>query len=204
MDAVLLDAGGAAPAAANAAALRAAGIDPKRVAAVVAEAGPRFRDTLPASIDAIRREPEARRAIVEPCLWPWPAEWPGEHPWSRLPSHAILAAGESQTVSLTVENRGDAPARGRYRLKIVPAAAARFKGPAELPVALKPGGRVALETVVVATGKAKAFRIEAVATGAGLVGSAIFYSGPESDARTTVHKSKGPAANTRPTKKKNQ
>ncbi len=176
MDALLLDAGGAAPAAANRAALTAAGIDPQRVAAVVAEAGPRLRDTLPASIDAVRREPEARRAIVEPCLWPWPAEWPGKHPWSKLPNNAILAIGEAQAVSLTVENRGDAPARGRYCLKVVPAGAARLKGPTELVIALKPGGRTALEAAVIATGKAKAFRIEAIAAGAGLTDSAIFYA----------------------------
>lgn len=175
-DARLLAAGGAATATAHPAALRAAGIDPKQVAAVVAEAGPRFRERLPASIDAVRREPETRRAIVESCLWPWPAEWPGEHPWSKLPNNALIAVAEAQPVSLTVENRGDAPARGGYRLKIVPAAAARFKGARDLPLTLQPGGRTALETVIVATGKHQTFRVEAIATGTGLVDSAIFYT----------------------------
>jgi hypothetical protein len=46
---------------------------------------------------------------------------------------------------------------------VVPASAAKFAGPGELSVGLKPGERGALDTAVVATGKTKAFAVEAVA-----------------------------------------
>jgi hypothetical protein len=177
LDAMLLDAVGAAAANANPAALRAADIDPRRIAAVVAEAGPRFRDTLPASIDAVRPEPEVRRAIVESCLWPWPAEWPGQHPWSKLPSSAVVRRNEPAPVSLTLENRGDAPVKGRYRLKVVPTNAARLVTARTnpWPISLTPGQRTAWEAQVVSTGKARSFRVEAVAEGEGLTDSALYY-----------------------------
>ena len=179
-EAVLLDAGGAAAVTANPAALKAAGIDPQRVAQVVAQAGPRFTAVLPRSIDAVPAEPAIRRAIVEPCFWPWSAEWPtadsGQHQWHKLPALTAVLPGTPQAVSLTLENRGDAPARGRYRLRVIPAQAARLTGPAELAVALKPGARTALDTRVVATGKAKDFRIEAVAEGTGLVTTSLYFA----------------------------
>ena len=175
-DARLLDAAGAVTAAADTATFKAAGIEPSHVAAVVSGAGPRFRGTLPPSLDAVPREPETRRALVESCLWPWPAEWPGTHPWGKMPGAAATVRGEPLTVSLTLENRGDAPARGRYRFKVVPAAAARLHGPAELTVALKPGARAAFEATVTATGKTKAFRIEAAAEGDDLTDSCLFFA----------------------------
>ncbi len=181
-DAMPLDAAGASPAVANPAALVAAGIKPKQVAAVVAAAGPRLRDVLPAGIDAIPTDAEAPRPIVEPCLWPWAAEWPtatgGEHPWSKLPSTAPVQAGVAQPVSLTVENRGDAPARGRYSLRVVPSGAARLSGLTTLVVTLKAGGRTQLDTTVTATGKARAFSLEAVASGPGLVDTCLHFSVP--------------------------
>ncbi len=181
IEAILLDAGGASIATANPAALRAAGIDPKQVAQVVAEAGPRIRSVMPPTIDDVPREPEVRRAIVEPLFWPWPSEWPiagnNAHPWSQLPGTTAVTPDEPFAISLTLENRGDAPARGRYRLCVIPANAARLKGLKELAVTLKPGGRVALDTSVIATGKAKNFSVEAVAEGLGLVTSCLhFYS----------------------------
>ena len=45
-DRARLDAVGAAPAVANPATLRAVGLDPKRIATVVAQAGPRFSDSV--------------------------------------------------------------------------------------------------------------------------------------------------------------
>ncbi len=176
---MLLDAGGAAPAIANPAALKAAGIDPKVVAAVVAEAGPRFRDVLPPTIDAVPLEKETRRAIVETLFWPWPAEWPHAVTGNpkALPPTAAVVPGVAQEISLTVENRGDASCRGCYRLRVLPASAARLVGPVELSADLKPGVRAALATRVVATGKVNAFRIEAVAEGdAALFGSCIHFS----------------------------
>ena len=175
LEAILLDAGGAMPAIANPAVSKAAGIDAQRVADVVAAAGPRFRGTLPPSINAVRHEPETCRALVESCFWPWAAEWPGKHPWNQMPHGAAVVAGEPQPISLTLENRGDAPARGYYRLKVVPSKAARLVGPKELVVALKPDGRTALETTVIATGKVNAFRIEATAEGSDLVDSCLFF-----------------------------
>jgi len=183
LDAVLLDAAGAAPVAAHPAALKAAGINRDMVREVVAEAGPRFRDALPAGIDAVPREPEQKRAIVEPLLWPWDAEFPmagdNKRPWSKLPLATVAVPGEAQTVSLTLENRGDAPARGRYRLRVVPASAAKFKGPRELSADLEPGGRGSMETTVVATGKATAFAVEAVAEGEGLPDTCLFFVVPQ-------------------------
>ena len=176
MEAVMLDAGGAVTAVAVPSALKAAGIDPKVVAKVVADAGPRFRNILPPSIDKVPFEQEKRRPIIESCLWPWPAEWPGEHPWSKLPPCTIVSPKQPHTVSLTLENRGDATACGRYRLKIVPSGAARISGPVELKVNLKPGARTQLASVIEATGKASAFRLEAVAEGEDLFDSCLFYA----------------------------
>ncbi len=179
-EAVLLDAGGAAPATANPAALKAAGIDPEQVALIVAQAGPRLRDVLPPTLDAVAPEPEVRRAIVEPLFWPWPAEWPDacsmQHSWKKMLDSAAVTPEAAQAISLTLENRGDAPARGRYRLRVVPAAAARIAGPKTLAVGLKPGARAELNTAVVATGKVQDFRIEAVAEGEGLVDSCLYFT----------------------------
>jgi hypothetical protein len=179
LDAILLDADGAAPAAGNPAALRAVGLTPGLLARIVAEAGPRFHGALPPSIDAVAAEPEHRRAIVESCFLPEPAQWlvegRGGHKFQRLPAIAVAAPGKPVPLSLTLENRGDAPARGRYRLRVVPAAAARIKGPRAIQVRLPPGGRAALDAEVVATGKAKTFRIEAVAVGGGLCDSCLFW-----------------------------
>ncbi len=178
-EAMLLDAGGAAIATAAPSALKAAGIAPKRLAQVVAQSGPRLRDTLPPGIDAVPPEPEPRRAIVEANFWPWPAEWPPvsgtPHPWAKLPATVAVTAGEAQPVSLTLENRGDAATRGSYRLRVVPASAARITGANSLRVALKPGGKAELDTTVVATGKRITFRIEAVADGPGLVDSWLHF-----------------------------
>jgi hypothetical protein len=179
VEAVLLDAAGAAPAAANAAAFKAAGLSREVVAAVVAQAGPRWLKALPPTLDSVPPEREMKRAIVEPLFWPWEAEWPdageGKRPWGHLPQETPLVAGEPHAISLTLENRGDAPARGRYRLRVVPTSAARIAGPRELSADLQPGGRGALDTTVVATGAVKAFRIEAVAEGAGLPDSCLFF-----------------------------
>jgi len=176
IEALLLDAGGGAPVAAHPAALTAAGIDPRRVARVIANAGIRFRATLPPTIDAVRPEPETRRALVESCFWPWPVEWPGEHPWGSLPPCAIATRGGMQPISLTLENRGDARAVGRYRLKVTPAGAARIIGPKAITVALEPGERTALETAIVATGKVKHFRVEAIAAGKDLISSSLYFA----------------------------
>jgi len=180
-EAILLDAGGATVASANPSALKAAGIDPKQVSRIMAEAGPRLRDIIPPTIDVFPKEPELRRAIVEPLFWPWPAEWPdasnGAHPWNNLPNYTVVTPGIPQAISLTLENRGDAPARGLYRLRVIPATAARLTGPRELQVSLKPGARIALDTTVVATGKAKTFSIQAVAQGNELVTTCLqFYA----------------------------
>lgn len=174
-DAVLFDPEGAAPVAGNPGALRAIGMTPKQLARIVSEAGPRFQGALPDSIDAVPREPERRRPVVESCFWPWAAEWPGEHPWGNLPREAPAVAGAGRPFSLTLENRGDAPVRGRYRFRVAPAGAARIAGPKEFQVALKPGERASFEAEVVATGKNKAFRIEAEASGEGLCDSCLFW-----------------------------
>ena len=179
LEAVLLDAVGAAPAAANAAAFKAAGLSRDMVSAVVAEAGPRWRGALPRTIDAVRPEREEKRAIVEPLFWPWEAEWPvaneGQRPWGHLPQSTTLVPGEPHGISLALENRGDAPAQGRYRLRVVPASAAKIVGPRELSADLKPGGRAAVDTAVVATGAVNAFSIEAVAEGPGLTDTCLFF-----------------------------
>ncbi len=176
----LLDAGGAAIATGIPTALKAAGIVPKRLAQVVAQAGPRQRDVLPPTIDAVPPEAEPRRAIVEVNFWPWPAEWPPvsgtPHPWNKLPGTVAVGAGETQAVSLTLENRGDAATRGSYRLRVMPASAARISGANVLRLALKPGGKAEFDTTVVATGKERGFRIEAVADGPGLVDSCLHFS----------------------------
>ncbi len=179
MDAILLDAGGAVPVAGNPDALRAVGLTPKRLARIMADAGPRFRGALPPSIDAVPAEPERRRAIVESCFLPEPAQWrvegTGGYTFQRLPKTVVAAPGKPLPLSLTLENRGDALAKGRYRLRVVPAAAARITGPKELKVALQPGERTALEASVTATGKAKTFRIEALAEGRRLWDSCLFW-----------------------------
>jgi hypothetical protein len=176
----LLDIAGLVPAMVQSAAVLAVGVDPAIWAAVAVEAGPRFRGTLPQNIDLVPAEAEPRRPIVETMLWPWPAEWPdaasAHHPWGDdLPGAVAVAAGEAQVVSLALENRGDAPARGAYRLRVVPAAAAVIRGPRELKVALKPDARIGLDTAVVATGKHKTFRVEAVAEGKELLDSCLHF-----------------------------
>ncbi|MBF0244452.1 MAG: right-handed parallel beta-helix repeat-containing protein, partial [Planctomycetes bacterium] len=129
-EAILLDPVGAAPGVANPEALKAAGMNSAQVAQVVTEAGPRLRATLPSTIDAVSAEPETRRAIVEPLFWPWSAEWPTasskNHPWSKLPGSATVVLGTPQPISLTLENRGRAIAKGMYSLRVIPAAAARI------------------------------------------------------------------------------
>ena len=149
------------------------------VGSVVAEAGPRWRGELPRTIDAVRSEREEKRAIVEPLFWPWEAEWPvaneGKRPWGHLPQSTTLVPGEPHGISLALENRGDAPAQGRYRLRVVPASAAKIVGPRELSADLKPGGRAAVDTAVVATGAVNAFSIEAVAEGPGLTDTCLFF-----------------------------
>ena len=62
MEALLLDAGGGAPVAAHPAALTAAGIDPRRVASVISDAGIRFRGTLPGP--AFRTQRIARGKLI--------------------------------------------------------------------------------------------------------------------------------------------
>jgi len=180
VEAVMLDADGAAPAVANPAALKAAGITPETLAAVVTEAGPRFRGMLPPTLADIPSEPERRRPIVETIFWPWPACWPDAATmpgyWNGLPAAAAAIAKQEQTISLALENRGDAPARGRYRLRVVPSAAARIAGPKELNVFLKPGARTALDSKLVATGNVQTFRIEAVAEGDELITSCLFFT----------------------------
>jgi len=180
LDAVLLDPAGAAPAAAQVAALKAAGISPGLVQHVVDEAGPRFRGALPPGLDAVPPEWEQKRPIIEPLLWPWEAEWPNasenQRPWGKLPLTTFTSPGNPSRLSLTLENRGDAPARGRYRLRVVPAAAATFAGARELSVDLKPGGRTALETSVVPSGSVRKFAIEAVGDGAELPDTCLFFA----------------------------
>ncbi len=175
IDAMLLDAPGALPAAANLSALKAAGIDPKNAAKVVAEAGPRFRDVMPPSIDAAPPEPEKLRPIVESCLWPWPAEWPGKHPWGKMPPSASIRPDETRTFSMTLENRGDAAALGGYTFKVVPENAARIIGAKKMKVNLRPGAKAEFESSVIPTGKSPVFRIEATAEGKHLLDSCIFF-----------------------------
>jgi len=176
-DACLLDATALGVASAAPATLRRAGIAPATVAQVLAEAGPRLRGALPASIDGIPPEVEIRRPIVETMLWPWPAAWPiasdATRPWSQLPQVALMRAGKPRAVSLTVHNRGDAPAVGAYRLRVVPASAARIIGPVKLPIRLKPGARCSLDVTVLAKGKATRFRVEAIPSGDHLPSSVI-------------------------------
>lgn len=184
IDAMLLDSRGSSSATANPDAFKAAGIDPKKVARIVAAAGPRARESMPPSSAAFEPERERPRPIIEPLLWPWPAEWPHAdntaHPWSTdLPETAVAAPDRTQAVSLTLENRGDAPAKGTYKLRVVPANAARLKGPATLKVTLKPGARAALDTAVIPTGKESAFRIEATANGAGFYETCLYFSVPK-------------------------
>ena len=174
LDAVLLDAGGDLPLLGCPESFKAAGLDPRRLAAVVAEAGPRLGLCLPPSIGDVRKEPEKRRPLVEACLWPWPAEWPGEHPWGSMPAYVITPRDEPRTFSLTLENRGDTLVRGDYRLTVVPTSAARIKGARRLEVNLPPGDRVQLEFSVIATGRVRSFRIEAKACADGLFDSRLF------------------------------
>ena len=178
--ALLLDAGGAIPVPANPAALKAAGIDPQALAQVVAQAGPRLRTGLPTTLAGVPPEREVRRAIVESLFWPWPAEWPQstntDHLWNHLPSTVPVLPAEPQAISLTLENRGDAVARGRYCLRVIPGGAARIIGPRELRVALDPGARAALDATVVATGKVKVFHVVAIAEGTGLVDSRLHFT----------------------------
>jgi len=171
-DVQMLDASALGVAAADQKTLRLTGIKPATVVQVLAEAGPRLRTTLPASIDRVPPEVEVRRPIVEALLWPWAAEWPDasdtSHLWSKLSQDVSLRSGTTLTLSLTVNNRGDAPVSGSYRLKVIPASAARLVGASRLAVRLKPGERTSLQTTVRATGRASRFHIEAVPTGAHL------------------------------------
>ncbi|MBF0245488.1 MAG: hypothetical protein HQL31_09495 [Planctomycetes bacterium] len=61
-------------------------------------------------------------------------------------------------------------------MRVIPAAAARILGPKELKVSLKPGAKAELNTSIVATGKAKSFRIEATASGDDLFSSCLYFS----------------------------
>ena len=178
--ALFLDASGALPVPANLAALKVAGINPQTLAQVVAQAGPRLRAALPPTLAGVPPEREVRRAIVESLFWPWPAEWPlatsTAHAWNRLISTVPVLPAEPQAISLTLENRGDAVARGQYRLRVIPARAARIVGPRELRVALAPGARAALDATIVATGKVKTFSVVALAEGTSLVDSRLHFT----------------------------
>ena len=182
LDAALMDAEGAAPAVGSPAALRAIGLKSGDLGRILAEAGPRFKDVMPPSIDDVPPEPERRRPFVESIFLPAPASWPAEElsepTTARLPKAVVAETGKAHALSLTLENRGDAAARGSYRLRVIPAAAARIRGPSGITVALKPGARAALETAVVPSGKHRRFRIEAVARGEGLCDSCLFWELP--------------------------
>ncbi len=145
---------------------RAAGMSPAAVAEVLAKAGPRFRGTLPASIDKVRPE-ELGGAAVERILLNQPAEWPDATSLHRAWSHGIgktapITVGQADPISLTVENRGTTHVRGAYRLRVAPAGSARWHGPRELKVNLAPGERAELSTALAATGRHRRFRVEAV------------------------------------------
>ncbi len=177
VDALAFDIDGGHPAIGAVEALAAIGLSSEDIAAIWSDAGPRLRGSLPASIDDIPDEPETARALIEPRLWPWPAAWPDaedkSHPWSQLPARAATMIGAAHPVSLTLENRGDAPSTGSYRLRIVPADAATVVGADEVRFSLAPGERVALDVAVIPTGRHPLFRIEAEAQGEGLFASCL-------------------------------
>ncbi len=167
-------------ASADPALFRVAGIDPRTVRAVLAEAGPRFRGTLPPSIDKVKPEALGGGA-VEPILLPRPAEWPDatakHRPWTPASGKTAPAAtGLPEPLSLTVENRGTVKVRGKYRFRAVPAGAARVTGPCELRVDLAPGGRAEVNTTLVATGRRRNFRVEALGDTDALPDTLLHYT----------------------------
>ena len=167
-------AGGAPALRVPAAASRLTGITESSVARVVKESGPRFTGTLPATIDAIAPEKIEKRPLVEAMLWPWRSEWPvrgvakgmdnGTVPFNRVyeQDNPKVAQGEAREISLTLQNRGFAPVKGKYVFKVVPANAAKLDGEKTLKVSLKPGERLAWDARVAPTGKAPNFRVEAI------------------------------------------
>jgi hypothetical protein len=183
-DAMMLDTRGALIAPVNDAAFNAAGIPAKRLAAVIAEAGPRLRDGLPSLDKVFRREADKPLPIVEPLFWPWSVDWPTAANWNRFPgwestsvpflAHSV--AGQPKVASLTLENKGAAIAKGRYRFTVIPARAAKLTGPSERTVSLKPGARQGWDITFVPTGKESTFRIEAKAEGAGLFDTCLYFS----------------------------
>ncbi len=183
LDAVLLDADGAAPAVGDPAALRAIGLTAGALERIMAGAGPRFKGAMPPSIDGVPPEPERQRPFVESCFLPAPATWLveelSEPTTDRLPKAFVAEIGKPHALSLTLENRGDATTQGSYRLRVVPAAAARIIGPDRMTVALKPGARASFDTTVVPSGRHRRFRIEAVARGEGLCDSCLFWELPD-------------------------
>ncbi|NLL83238.1 MAG: right-handed parallel beta-helix repeat-containing protein [Lentisphaerae bacterium] len=168
VDARLLDAAGFTPVPETTAAYRRAGITPDIAAKVMAAAGPRFKEKLPPSISRLKPEYELKRAIIEPLLWPWPAEWPDattpKRPWAQMPATAAVTKGAASPVSLTLENLGDATTTVTYTLKVVPATAARISGNSSLSVTLNPNQRATLDTTLIASGRHSEFWLEASAT----------------------------------------
>ncbi|MBA3684018.1 MAG: right-handed parallel beta-helix repeat-containing protein [Planctomycetes bacterium] len=177
VDACMLDIDGAEPAIGDSAALAPIGLTGEGIAAVWSEAGPRLRSVVPASIDGLPAETEVARAIIEPRLWPWAAEWLGaddtSHPFSSLPSHATVVSSERHPISLTVENRGTAPGAGIYRLRVEPPDAASIAGGNNLTFELAPGERASFDRQVIASGAQRTFRVECAAVGDGLFSSAL-------------------------------
>jgi hypothetical protein len=183
-DAMMLDTRGALIAPVNDAAFNAAGIPAKRLAAVIAEAGPRLRDGLPSLDKVFRSAADKPLPIVEPLFWPWSVDWPTAANWNRFPgwestsvpflAHSV--AGQPKVASLTLENKGAAIAKGRYRFTVIPARAAKLTGPSERTVSLKPGARQGWDITFVPTGKESTFRIEAKAEGAGLFDTCLYFS----------------------------
>ena len=163
----------------NAAALRAVGFDLGQLNA--AKAGPRFRDSaLPATIDAWPAAKEQPRPIIEGRFWPWPAEWPDtvtrNDKYHNLPAVWQVVPGEAAPLSVTLENRGTKAGAGSFELVVTPAAAARLVGPRSARYRLKPGARQAFNTRLVATGKAKTFRVDLKPQGEGLFPSALLFA----------------------------
>lgn len=175
------------------AAQKLTGVTDKMVAKVVSETGPRYRGALPESIDAVQPEPERKRPLVEALLWPWEVEWPedlernkgldkGTVNFARVPEYGQpeLGGGASSPVSLTVENRGDAPLKGRYRFRVVPAgAAAKLEGEKTLDVTLGPGERLAWRGRLTSKGAQGHFGVEAVSDNPDMPTVATFFFGPE-------------------------
>ena len=174
----VFDAGGGLAATGHPEILKSIGMTPARLAAIVAEAGPRWRGAMPAGIDDIAPEPESARPIVESCFWPWPSEWPdaddASRPWGKLPAAAAFDAGREHPVSMTVRNRGRARVSGRYRFRVVPAKAARWIGPSVFEVDLGPGERAAFDARLKPAGTG-GFRVEASSDHEALFDSALFF-----------------------------